>query len=1508
MKHSSLLRICSMVVLLLLTVAGKADAKPADVTNLSAVTEKYIAVLSWTPSPDADYYWIMRDGVKEDIQPIGTASSQTISNLAPGTSYTFTVIAWKNGERSDGVSITCRTKDNKQEEFDKGENIAKGKTCYASSQSQPASYAVDGDPKTRWESEFSDPQWFYVDLGSKKTVKSITILWEAAYAREYRIDVSNDANNWKTMYSTTTGDGDTDEIYVDTIVRYVRFYGTKRATNYGYSFFEFQIYSKAPASVLTTILVSPASVDMELGDKQQFTCTGYDQYGKKMSVTPTWNATGGGTINSKGVFTAETIGGPFMIEATDVTGTKGRAEVTIKPAIEFTTTLPKANTMITDTRRPTFLWNGCDGAAKYELYVNITRDDYDWTASGNLLDRYTKVGETTETQFTLNKDLDDRWTYKWYVVATDDDGTQHYSDTKVFSLYMPTVETVDDGVEIINGCRDLNKNGKIDDYENWRLPIEKRVNDLMSKMTIEEKAYQMFYNAQQFPISGWAFGPINESESLTLQSNAARTRLGIPYVASGDCIHGYKTTYPVQSTMAAARDLDMVYRCVSIQRMEQVGVGFRGTLAPLAEVGTKVLYDRIQEGCGEDADFAAAMTRAMVCALQGGPELNPKSVMVHTKHWPGEGAGGEGGIVYDGVTINYHMKPWYANKEANAGGVMPGYAGSSFLDPGGSGAGDSPAILRYLREVVGYDGIICTDWLPSGTWINAANAGSDVMGGADPGAEGFNMNTFINSVGEERINDAVRRILRTKFQLGIFEDPYGDPIGNQKYFHTAESHKTVVEAARRSIILLKNDNVLPIPAKLKAGDELLVAGPRANDQNCYSIWTSYFHHDNGAKTFLEGIQDRAQLEGINVVTSPSAKTKLAVICVGETGFTHRTGWREDKPYIDDQKYELGGQDIDKSLVKDILAQHIPTVLVYVSPRPYVLGWTNDECQAIVMAGRSGDGAGEGLAAILFGDYNPEGKLPWQLPRSMDQIGGLEPNEAIEQWDLPYDLGATDEERKIIRGLISSGLPVPPVYGDPLYQFGAGMTSFGLKDNTAPTAFQLTSPTNNTSISTLPTLKWQSSSDGETNIKHYEVWIDNEMMATTKDTSLKLQKINGNGTHEWYVVAVNWAGKRTRSSNTLKFTITDNQKPSAFNLLTPTNGSEITGDVMLVWESSADQGTGIAAYDIYLNSELLASVEPTTNAADDNIALNATVDASSSNGALTPGLIADGNSETRWQAATTGEEWIMLDLNDIFIVNKMSLSWEAAYAKEYTIEGSLDGKNWTTLFRETNSDGKQDDISNLKSACRYVKINCLKAAIGYGASLWEVIINGERTMNYDAGSLPQGDYTWTVTARDHAGNKTNANKPLTFKVANSPIPYIFTAEVSEITTKSAKVTLKAIDDKSGDITFTISADGNQIATAKGATDSFVSVELKNLKPATVYNLEITAKDADGNTSPIKVVSFATLSDPTAIENISNSEAMPKQPAYVYTLSGMRMPYSTNLPKGIYIINGKKVVIR
>ena len=380
------------------------------------------------------------------------------------------------------------------------------------------------------------------------------------------------------------------------------------------------------------------------------------------------------------------------------------------------------------------------------------------------------MAEPTGTSYTPTWDLPDRWTYKWYVVVGQRIRRARRRRTSAGSASTcrrwrpsPTASN------IVNGSRDLNRNGAIEPYEDWRQPVETRVNDLLGRMTAEEKAYQMFYNAQAFPRSGWHFGPAQAPDLHAILLASAGTRLGIPFVSAGDTIHGYQTTYPTQSALAAARNYALDYKLGDMQRREQLEVGTRGVLGPLAEVGTKVLYPRIQEGNGENADVAAAQVRALVAGLQGGPELNPASVLATVKHWPGEGAGGEALIVYDGVTIKYHMIPFRAAMEAGAVNIMPGYAGSSYLDPGGPGAGDSAPILAYLRQNLGFTGLITTDWLPSGAWVGAARAGSDVMGGADPGAAGFSMATFTANVPAARIDDAVRRVLRLKFQLGVFE-------------------------------------------------------------------------------------------------------------------------------------------------------------------------------------------------------------------------------------------------------------------------------------------------------------------------------------------------------------------------------------------------------------------------------------------------------------------------------------------------------------------------------------------------------------------------------------------------------------------------------------------------------------------------------------------------------------------------------------------------------------------
>ncbi len=460
-------------------------------------------------------------------------------------------------------------------------------------------------------------------------------------------------------------------------------------------------------------------------------------------------------------------------------------------------------------------------------------------------------------------------------------------------------------------------------------------------------------------------------------------------------------------------------------------VGTRGVLGPLAEVGTKVLYPRIQEGNGENADVAAAQVRALVAGLQGGPELNPTSVLATVKHWPGEGAGGEALIVYDAVTIKYHMIPFRAAMEAGAVNIMPGYAGSSYLDPGGPGAGDSAPILAYLRQNMGYTGLITTDWLPSGAWVGAANAGSDVMGGADPGAAGFSLATFTANVPISRIDDAVRRALRLKFQLGLFENPYGDPVNGPYRFHTPAYTALANQAAREAMTLLKNDGLLPL--RLSAGDNIVVAGPRATDSNACCIWTSYFHQEYGSKNILDAIRARAATAGVNVYQDAGLSPKLAVVAVGEASYTHATNWVKEQPYLPADQL---------AIIQNFRNQGVPVVVLLVMPRPYVISDWNGLANAIVVTYRGGEEMGPAAASLLFGDYTPRGRLPWQLPRSLDQVlrpGGTDVlADAVESWDLPYDLGATAAERTDIRARIDTGQTVPTTYGNPLYPYGAGL--------------------------------------------------------------------------------------------------------------------------------------------------------------------------------------------------------------------------------------------------------------------------------------------------------------------------------------------------------------------------------------------------------------------------------------------------------------------------------------
>ncbi len=708
--------------------------------------------------------------------------------------------------------------------------------------------------------------------------------------------------------------------------------------------------------------------------------------------------------------------------------------VTINPPeqVDFNLLTPGNKTMITNTRKPTLTWESCENVVKYEIYLNITRNDYEWHTSGNLLDRYTKVGESTTNSFTLTNDLVDRWTYKWYVIAITTSGMK-YSGKQQFGLYIPSMETENDGINIIGGCRDMNKNGTIEPFEDWHLTPEERLADLMSRLTTEEKFCQLYYGGNDNPLDGFAFSYGVESGMRYSQYAAAKTRMGIPIAFLGDKMHGWKTIYPTQLGLAATRDMDLVYQCGNLHRIEQKSFGFTGTLAPLAEVSTKVLYPRIQEGAGENADEVAASIRAIVCGMQGGPEINPHSMMITVKHWPSQGAGGEGPTQYDEVTIKYHMKPWHATVDANAASVMPGYSSSPLLDPSGEGSNTSKKIIDYLRNEIKFKGFIVTDWLGANTnqSIRSIGAGIDVLGGA-PSAP-TSIDDLIASVGIDRINEAATRVLDTKIRLGMFENPYGDPTCK---WTNAEHHPIVLNAARKSITLLKNNKLLPL--KLNTNDEIIVGGPRAtwkgqnDDPNV--IWQSIYYDNKQVKNYLQAITERATKNNIKVFQDDSTNPKVAVVVIGEESYTHGTQWADKNPNIPDDQLEV---------IRKFYDAGVKVITVVILPRPYVLTPVVEMSDAVLAVYRGGNGIAQAVAECIFGDFAPSGKLPFQMPRSQDQVGTDNTKNQIEKWELPYDIGATDSERSLIRNYIAQDLPVPPIFGDPLFQYGHGIMNFGI---------------------------------------------------------------------------------------------------------------------------------------------------------------------------------------------------------------------------------------------------------------------------------------------------------------------------------------------------------------------------------------------------------------------------------------------------------------------------------
>ena len=565
--------------------------------------------------------------------------------------------------------------------------------------------------------------------------------------------------------------------------------------------------------------------------------------------------------------------------------------------------------------------------------------------------------------------------------------------------------------------KDLNKNGQLDPYEDWRLTAEERTDNLLGMMSDKAKGAQMAHMTLVTLKESWftdldigfalaytyfAEGKDVAAEKMNyIQSLCEESELGIPVVFSMDSVIGASwindtTILPDAITLAATGDAELVHELADIQRQEMKALGVRMSLSPNADLATDPRWGRNQETYGEDAETAKAMIVASVSGLQNGTEgIGPDSVMACVKHFPGSGpqTGGVDGspLVFDDESFALHLSIFEAALGVNPASIMPyGYSTVPYLggDAVDNYAHESSVVMNdVLRGRLGYTGIIQTDW--GLNHIVAMQAGADVMGGMGQ----RDISRMVDSVEPELLTDRCRRLLLAKFKLGVFENPFVDArkiaevVGNEAHYAKA------LEAAERAMTLVKYENQTALE-----GQQIIVAGSLAEDVNALSSgWK--ISSETGLKTegksILDAIRTRAGEANVtyigddaSLVAASYPEGTTAIVVVGEASGTHEPAWGTTTLEFPSEQ---------QGLLTALDASGVNVVAVVLMNRAYVMTPVDTAADAVMIAYRPGVTAGaEAVAHALFGDCAIAGKLPWQIPATMNQV-------LLQREDLPKDI-------------------------------------------------------------------------------------------------------------------------------------------------------------------------------------------------------------------------------------------------------------------------------------------------------------------------------------------------------------------------------------------------------------------------------------------------------------------------------------------------------------------------
>lgn len=545
--------------------------------------------------------------------------------------------------------------------------------------------------------------------------------------------------------------------------------------------------------------------------------------------------------------------------------------------------------------------------------------------------------------------------------------------------------------------------------------IENKVETLLHKMTLEEKLGQMNQ------LSPWDFedlakrvrkgevgsilNVVNPEEVNKIQKIAVEeSRLGIPLIVSRDVIHGYKTIFPIPLGQAATFNPEVVKEGARIAAIEASADGIRWTFAPMIDVARDPRWGRIAESCGEDPYLNAIMGTAMIKGYQGDSLNDPTAIAACAKHFVAYGAA-EGGRDYNSTFIpervlrNVYLPPFKAAADAGCATFM-----TSFNDNDGVPSTANSFVLKdVLRKEWKYDGMVVTDWASALEMVNhgfctdgkdaaekSVNAGVDMEMVSETFIQNLKQSIAENKVSIETIDNAVRNILRLKFRLGLFDNPYVVTPQTVKY---AEKHlQTAKTAAEQSVILLKNENqTLPFTDKIKT---LAVIGPMADapyEQMGTWVFDGEKEHTQTPLTAIKEMYgDKVKVlfekgldysrdkntAGIARAVSAARQADAVVIFVGEesilSGEAHSLA-------------NLNLQGAQSQLIKELAATGKPVVTVVMAGRQLVIADEVKVSDAMLYSFHPGTMGGPAIADILFGEVNPSGKTPVTFPRMSGQV-------------------------------------------------------------------------------------------------------------------------------------------------------------------------------------------------------------------------------------------------------------------------------------------------------------------------------------------------------------------------------------------------------------------------------------------------------------------------------------------------------------------------------------------